>query len=154
MPGSDSVVHELPSNTNATDDAPTQVDLRTPVPEATEHDAPSSDETTVRTSGEPLWLAGFRVLRRVGEGSMGVVYLGFHEGQRRQVAIKVLSGALAAHPACVDRFYREAKSSGLLVHPNIVRGFSAGHDEVTRRHYHVREFVDGFSAQVLLDTMG
>lgn len=149
--GSDSVHCDPPSNSA---DEPTQMDLRTPVPEVTEHDVSGNAATIASEGAEPLWLGGFRVLRRLGEGSMGVVYLGFHEGQRREVAIKVLSEALAAHPACVDRFYREAKNSGLLVHPNIVRGFSAGHDDAARQHYHVREFVDGLSGQALLDTVG
>jgi serine/threonine-protein kinase len=85
---------------------------------------------------------------------MGAVYLGYHEGQDRQAAIKVLAHWLATNPSCVERFYRESKNSSLLAHPNIVRGYTAGYDGETGRHYLVREFVDGLSAQVLLDRLG
>ncbi|MGH9676974.1 MAG: serine/threonine protein kinase, partial [Candidatus Acidiferrum sp.] len=54
----------------------------------------------------------------------------------------------------VDRFYREAKSCALLNHPNIVRGIAAGQDEETGKHYMVLEFVDGPSAQALLEAHG
>src|SRR5262249_46730569 len=99
-------------------------------------------------------LGGFRILRFLGEGSMGVVYLGYHEGQKREVAIKVLADNLAGHTSCVDRFYAEAKNSIILAHPNIVRGYSAGRDGATGKHYLVREFIDGLSGQVALDYLG
>jgi serine/threonine-protein kinase len=144
---SDTVTHELPGDAS---EEPTQLDLRA-APELTDQDMVGGESNR---DAEPRWLGGFRVLRRLGEGSMGVVYLGFHEGQRRQVAIKVLSDALADNPAGVDRFYREAKNSGLLMHAHIVRGFSAAYDAAAGKHYHVREFVDGLSGQVLLDSVG
>jgi serine/threonine-protein kinase len=99
-------------------------------------------------------LGEFRILRRLGEGGMGSVYLGYHEGQGRQVAIKVLPDHLASNPAYVDRFYREAKSGALLDHPNIVRGIAVGQDQATGKHYLVLEFVDGPSAHALLGRFG
>jgi hypothetical protein len=148
---SDTVTHDLPGDSS---EEPTHLDLRAAAPTGEELNIPAGDATADNPDAEPRWLGGFRVLRRLGEGSMGVVYLGFHEAQHRHVAIKVLSEALAAHPVCVDRFYREAKNAGLLFHPNIVRGFSAAYDETARKHYHVRELVDGLSGQVLLDSVG
>src|SRR5262249_20358582 len=96
----------------------------------------------------------FRILRRLGEGSMGTVFLGYHEGQHREVAIKVLADWLATNPSCLERFYRESKNSALLTHPNISRGYMAGYDGARGKHYLVREFVDGISGQVLLDRLG
>ncbi len=96
-------------------------------------------------------LGGYRLLRRLGEGGMGAVYLGYHEGKDQQVAIKILSDHLASNQAYVDRFYREAKSGALLNHPNIVRTLSVGQDQATDKHYLVLEFVDGQTAQALLD---
>src|SRR5215510_5702131 len=69
-------------------------------------------------------LGEYRLLRRLGEGGMGAVYLGYHEKQDRQVAVKVLNDVLASNQGYVDRFYREAKSGALLSHPNIVRTLS------------------------------
>jgi len=111
-----------------------------------------------RPSSDPLQdlrsLGEFRILRRLGEGGMGSVYLGYHEEQGQQVAIKVLSDNLTGNQVLVDRFYREAKSGALLNHPNIVRTMIVGQDQTTGKHYLVLEFVDGPSAHALLDQHG
>lgn len=99
-------------------------------------------------------LGGYRLMRRLGEGGMGAVYLAYHEGKDRQVAIKVLADHLASNQAYVDRFYREAKSGALLNHPNIVRTLNVGQDQATGKHYLVLEFVDGQTAQSLLEKQG
>ncbi|MHB1426082.1 MAG: serine/threonine protein kinase [Gemmataceae bacterium] len=99
-------------------------------------------------------LGDYRLLRRLGEGGMGAVYLGYHESKDQQVAIKVLAENLASNQGYVDRFYREAKSGALLNHPNIVRTLSVGQDQATGLHYLVLEFVDGQTAQALLDKQG
>jgi serine/threonine-protein kinase len=99
-------------------------------------------------------LGEYRLLRRLGEGGMGAVYLGYHEKLHRQVAVKVLNDLLASNQGYVDRFYREAKSGALLSHPNIVRTLSVGQDKATQKHYLVLEFVDGPTAHALLDQLG
>ncbi len=99
-------------------------------------------------------LGRYRLLRKLGEGGMGAVYLGYLEGQASQVAIKVLNESLNSNQAFVDRFYREAKSGALLSHPNIVRSLNVGQDQATTLHYLVLEFVDGPSARELMDTRG
>jgi serine/threonine-protein kinase len=103
---------------------------------------------------EPRSVGDYRILRRLGEGGMGAVYLGYHEGQDRQVAIKVLADQLASNDAYVKRFYREARSGEFLNHPNIVRGITVGQDPATHKHYLVLEFVDGPSALALLEKLG
>ena len=85
---------------------------------------------------------------------MGAVYLAYHEGMDKQVALKVLAEHLASNQSYVDRFYREAKSGGLLNHPSIVHSFGAGQDRTTRKHYLVLEYVDGFTAHALLARYG
>ena len=99
-------------------------------------------------------LGEYRLLRRLGEGGMGAVYLGYHERQGVQVALKVLGDHLASNQGYVDRFYREAKSGALLNHPNIVRTLNVGQDKATGKHYLVLEFVDGLTAQALLAQRG
>lgn len=108
---------------------------------------PTSSGYHLRSLGE------YRLLRRLGEGGMGSVYLAYKEGENHQFAIKVLSDQLAGNQAYLDRFHREAKSGSLLNHPNIVRCISAGRDPVTDKHYLVMEFVDGPSAHHLLDRL-
>lgn len=93
-------------------------------------------------------------MRKLGEGGMGQVYLGFDGHTGQQVALKVLDEGLAANQAYVDRFYREARSGALLDHPNIVHTFRAGLDRASGRHYLVMEFVDGPSAHALLASRG
>jgi serine/threonine-protein kinase len=99
-------------------------------------------------------LGGFRILRWLGEGGMGAVYLGYDVERRRPVAVKVLADELASNPVCVDCFYRESNSGGALRHPCIVEGITAGRDPATGLHYLVREFIDGPSGHVLLDRVG
>jgi len=99
-------------------------------------------------------LGDYRLLRRLGEGGMGSVFLGYQEGDHRHVAIKVLPEHLAGNQAAIDRFYREAKSGALLNHPNIVRNVAVGQDQATGKHYLVMDFVDGPSALELLQRHG
>jgi len=103
---------------------------------------------------DPRTLGEFRILRRLGEGGMGSVYLAYHEELGQQVAIKVLAEHLASNQSFVDRFYREAKSGALLNHPNIVHTSLVGLDQATNKHYLVLEFVDGFNAHALLNQHG
>jgi serine/threonine-protein kinase len=99
-------------------------------------------------------IGNYRILRRLGEGGMGSVYLGYLEGDQQNVAIKVLPDHLAGNQAAIDRFYREAKSGALLNHPNIVRNIAIGQDQATWKHYLVMEYVDGPSALELLQRYG
>lgn len=142
-------LHSQPANA-FDDEPPTLLDCRTAIPEITESDL-ALEDAPVSCAPEPTRIGGFRILHRLGDGSMGSVYLGYHEGQDRHVALKVLADHLALNETCVERFYRESKCSLLLNHPHIVRGFSAAYDESARKHYLVREFIDGLSAQALLE---
>ena len=99
-------------------------------------------------------LGDFRILRRLGEGGMGAVYLGFHEEQARHVAIKVLPDHLARNPSYIERFFREAKSVAVLDHPNIVQGIAVGQDQASEKYFMVLEYVDGTSADELLERFG
>jgi serine/threonine-protein kinase len=103
---------------------------------------------------DPRRLGEFLILRRLGQGGMGVVYLGYHEQLGQQVAIKVLHEQMAGNQDLVDRFYREAKSGALLNFPNIVRTMLVGQDRATNLHYLVLEYIDGPSAHALLDQNG
>src|SRR5262249_46685745 len=81
--------------------------------------APSSaGQPTTPPAPEPRVLGEYRILRRLGEGGMGAVYLGYHKGQDCQVAIKVLGDHLVNQQASIDRFYREGLSGTRLDHPN------------------------------------
>ena len=98
--------------------------------------------------------AGFKILRQLGEGGMGAVFLAYDGQAQRQVALKVLAAEHAALQGSLDRFRREGTSGQSLNHPNIVRNFEAGQDRSTGLHYLVLEYVDGPSAHDLLERFG
>ncbi|TAK32030.1 MAG: serine/threonine protein kinase [Myxococcaceae bacterium] len=100
-------------------------------------------------AGDPLLgsvlLGRYRVTLKLGEGSMGRVYLGEQrvgEGVRR-VAIKVLAASRGNDEYIVQRFRREATTLASLEHPNIVRLFDYGEED--GRFVSVMEFVPGES---------
>lgn len=120
---------------------------------------PPSEQATVEAlseenAGVPRMIGDYRILRRLGEGGTGTVFLAYQEKENRQVAIKILAEQLAKNQAALDRFYREAKSGALLHHPNIVRNLAIGRDQTLGLHYLVLEFVDGPSALELLEQFG
>jgi len=73
----------------------------------------------------------YRVIKTLGEGGMGTVFLAEHTLIKRRVAIKVLHSELATDADVVERFMNEARAAGTLGHPNIVEstdmGFTHGH---------------------------
>lgn len=85
----------------------------------------------------------YSVVRELGRGGMGVVFLARDVALDRSVAIKLLPPALAAEPGFRDRFLREARMAASLAHPNIVpiHAVDATDDVV----YFVMAFVDGES---------
>jgi tetratricopeptide (TPR) repeat protein/tRNA A-37 threonylcarbamoyl transferase component Bud32 len=83
----------------------------------------------------------YRVIRRIGEGGMGAVYLAERDDVDRTVALKLVRGALAA-PDLVERFLRERRVLAQLDHPNIARLLDAGvTDDETP--YFAMEYVEG-----------
>lgn len=90
----------------------------------------SEDRSTVLESGSPRddWpkVPGYQIIRRLGEGGMGVVYEARQLGLNRRVALKMIVGGLQARPDLVSRFRIEAEAVARLRHPNIVQIFDIG----------------------------
>ena len=86
-------------------------------------------------------IPGYRLLKRLGRGSMGTVYKAQQLRLGRDVAIKILAPFLAENEAYVRRFMKEARVVGKLNHPNIVQGFDAG--QVDGIWYFAMEYVEG-----------
>lgn len=74
-------------------------------------------------------LGEFTLLRRLGAGGMGVVWLARQESLGREVAVKVLPPAWSSSREAQQRFQREAHAVARLRHPNIVQVLSSGVDE-------------------------
>jgi eukaryotic-like serine/threonine-protein kinase len=103
--------------------------------------------------------ARFRLLRQLGRGGMGAVYLaedtaGVADGAGAfpRVAVKVIKGGLVDDPAAIKRFEREAITIGRLNHPHIV-GYR-GTGEVAGVHWLAMEFLDGQSLRERIATAG
>ncbi len=86
-------------------------------------------------------IGNYRLLEKVGQGSMGLVFRAEHQMMGRCAAVKILFEYLTLNPTTVKRFLREAKSGGTLSHPNLVGIYDAGEDNGT--YYIAMEFVPG-----------
>ena len=89
----------------------------------------------------PQTIGRYEITGRLGKGAMGVVYSAHDSMMERSVAIKVMMADLEDDPETSSRFYREARSAGQLVHPNIITIFDMGQEN--GRPYIVMEFLDG-----------
>ena len=67
----------------------------------------------------------YEIIRELGRGGMGVVYLVHNRLMGRDEAIKVIGRQLMERPVVLDRFLREIRSVARLRHPNVVAAYSA-----------------------------
>jgi len=94
--------------------------------------SPSDAPTTqfgLRTSEEakvPAQLGRFQILKVIGQGGCGVVFLAHDPALHRQVAIKIPRPEALLTPELRQRFLREGRAAGCLDHPNVVAVFEAG----------------------------
>jgi hypothetical protein len=101
---------------------------------------------------QPASLGGYEVLKELGRGGMGAVYLGRQVSLDRLVALKILNPELAADPTFVARFVREAYAAAHLSHHNVVHIYDIGAEKDT--HYFSMEFVKGQSLMDLVKKRG
>jgi len=87
-----------------------------------------------------------RIIRELGRGGVGTVYLATHQTLQIEVALKILSPSLSMdNPALAERFIREAQLAARIRHPNVIAVMDAAHDEVTGLNFIVLEYVAGGS---------
>ncbi|MHC4872795.1 MAG: protein kinase domain-containing protein [Planctomycetota bacterium] len=97
-------------------------------------------------------LQGYQINLRLGQGSMGSVYLANQLSMERNVAIKVLKKELAQDDEFVKRFEDEAKLAGKLNHKNVIGAHDFGFAE--GRYFFSMEFVKGDNLQQIIDRKG
>src|SRR5919198_674193 len=103
--------------------------------------APTSEPAAPPEDYSGRVLDDFELIRRIGVGGMGQVYLARQRSLKRQVAIKILKGELAANLTALQRFQAEAEAVANLTHAHIVQVYAI--DEADGLHYMALEYVDG-----------
>lgn len=100
------------------------------------------------TLGEGQQFAGYTVVRVLGSGGMGQVYLAQHPRLPRQEALKILRPEISTDESFRERFIREADSVAALDHPNIVTVFDRG--DTDGQLWIATQYIDGADAGRLL----
>jgi len=98
----------------------------------------------------PKKIGKYDVLDVIGKGGMGIVYRAKDPFLDRMVAIKIMTISYADYPDLLQRFYREAKATANLQHPNIVTVYELGEHEGSP--YLAMQYLEGSSLEVMLRT--
>ncbi|MBA3683990.1 MAG: protein kinase [Planctomycetes bacterium] len=113
------------------------------------------DALSVDVEGDgamPAQIGNYRILGKLGEGGMGVVYKAHHATLNRPVAIKVLKAEFASNQQFVARFLREARSAAIIDHPNVVTVYDASMQDGLL--YIVLRYVQGGDLATLIHEQG
>ena len=97
-------------------------------------------------------LADFHLLRHLGQGGMGQVYLAEQISLKRKVALKILRPEMAADPTSLQRFKAEATAVAQATHANIVQIYAIG--EADHLAYMALEYVEGRNLREYLQKKG
>jgi serine/threonine-protein kinase len=95
----------------------------------------------------------YQLVRRLGAGGMGEVYLAEHQLLKRPCALKVIRPDAARDPLALARFEREVRSAAQLSHPNTIEIYDYGHT-ADGMFYYVMEFLPGLSLGELVEQFG
>jgi len=94
----------------------------------------------------------YQVVKKVGQGGMGIVYAAEDVRLKRRVALKVLPAGLVTNDERRRRFLREARSASAVQHPNVATIFDVG--EMDGTVYLAMEFVEGRTLRELIEADG
>jgi serine/threonine-protein kinase len=94
-------------------------------------------------------ISHYRILKRLGAGGMGIVYLAKDEKLDRMTALKVMPSELAANEELMRRFIQEAKAASAINHPNVAHIYEIGEEDGV--HFIAMEFIDGQTLESLIN---
>ena len=97
-------------------------------------------------------LGHYRIVSKIGEGGMGVVYKARDEYLHRDVALKVLARGEVGTQSSREHLLHEARASSALSHPNICTIYEVG--DINGELYIVMELIEGKPLSVLIGTLG
>lgn len=112
--------------------------------------APPSNRSLKPERALPESIGSYRILGKLGEGGMGMVYEAEQQNPRRQVALKVIRGGALVDETQVKMFQREAETLARLKHPNIGAIFESGCTE-DGQHFFAMELVRGVTLSKYLE---
>jgi predicted Ser/Thr protein kinase len=95
----------------------------------------------------------YLIVRKLGEGGMGQVYLAEHVRMKRKSAVKVLHAGMVHDPDAIMRFNREAENASQIAHPNVAAIYDFG-ETSDGLIYLAMEFVDGEPLTKILEREG
>jgi hypothetical protein len=112
----------------------------------------AADERAELPRDAPTALGGYQILKRLGQGGMGTVYLARQLSLDRKVALKTMNKQWAENPRFLARFTREAYAAAQLVHHNVVQIYDIGEDKGIP--YFSMEFVPGTNLGQIIHAQG
>ena len=112
-------------------------------------DAPAFASLPNLAAIEPTMVDGFEIIRQLGSGGMGIVYLAEEVNLNRYVALKMLPSVLTITPNAAQRFQHEAQLAAQLDHPNIVKVHRFGQWQDT--WYIASRYIEGETLAQALD---
>ncbi|MBL6707253.1 MAG: protein kinase, partial [Planctomycetaceae bacterium] len=95
----------------------------------------------VSADAPPTKFGRYKILKELGRGAMGAVYLAQDEQLDRKVALKIPQFGGALNSGLLERFYREARAAGNLRHPGICPVYDVG--EIDGQHYITMAYIEG-----------